>query len=102
MSGKGERTVLSDLGWSSAQINRSQGIALKEGRLSVPAEKVHTPQMTEAIVFLPFEISAQRHGHFFSISVLNSGSCATWGSHSYRMTCFSFSVVEGTVTSGTQ
>lgn len=44
---------------------RSQGIALKEGCLGVPAEKVHAPQMTEAIVFLLFEISVQRHGYFF-------------------------------------
>lgn len=99
MSGKGERAVLSDLGWSRAQITRYSS----EGRLSWCArwESACTSNDWGHCV-LAFWDQCPETWVFFPFSVLNSGNCATWGSYSCRMTCFPFSVVEGTVTSGTQ
>lgn len=101
MTGKGDSCLLFDLGWPSTQTKGSQGAALKKGCLNVPTEKALSPQMTEAIAFLPCEISPPRKGHFLTFSPELRQLC-TWGSHSYWTACFPFLVVEETAISGTQ
>lgn len=96
-----ELSTFFDLGWSSAQIKGSQGAALKKGCLNVPTGKVHSPQMTEAIAFLPCEIISPRKGHFPCFSPECRQLC-TWESHSDWTACFPFLVVKETAISGTQ